>query len=102
MKNILKKIGYGVALATFLFSCHKIDVEVTTELTPENFPQTESQFNSVMGPVYTTFRNDWCTNHFFCTSQSTDESVLATYAADWKDGDRYLDLHRHTWTKDHG
>ena len=101
MKKILKKIGYGAAVSTFLFSCHKIDVEVTTELTPENFPQTESQFNSVMGPVYTAFRDGFTTGHFFATSQSTDESVLATYAADWVDGNRYLDLHRHTWTKDH-
>ncbi len=101
MKKTFKKIGLGAALATFLFACHKIEVDVTTELTPDNFPQTESQFNSVMGPVYTAFRDGYTTGHFFATSQSTDESVLATYAADWVDGNRYLDLHRHTWTKDH-
>jgi hypothetical protein len=101
MRKLLKTIGYGAVLSTLLFSCHKIVVDVTTELTPETFPQTESQFNSVMGPVYTAFRDGWTTGHFFSTSQSTDESVLATYAADWVDGNRYLDLHRHTWTKDH-
>ncbi len=101
MKKISKGIGFIAVILPFLTSCHKIVVDVKSELTPETFPQTESQFNSVMGPVYTAFRDGYTTGHFFCTSQSTDESMLGTFAADWVDGNRYLDLHRHTWTKDH-
>jgi hypothetical protein len=101
MKKIFKQIGYLALVAGIFSSCHKIDVAVKSELTPQTFPQTEAQYNAVMGPVYTLFRDGYTTGHFFCTSQSTDESALLTYAADWIDGNRYLDLHRHTWTKDH-
>lgn len=100
MKKIVNGTGY-LALASMIFaSCHKIDVEVTSELTPETFPQTEAQYNAVMGPVYTLFRDGYSTGHFFVNSQTTDESVLAIYGSDWVDGNRYLELHRHTWTKD--
>ena len=53
-----------------------------------------------MGPVYTLLRSEYATTYFFLQSMSTDESILPTYAADWIDGNRYLELHRHTWTKD--
>lgn len=101
MKKIIYKIGYLAFLAVLFSSCHKLDVDVTTELTPETYPKTEAQYNSVMGPVYTALRSDYANTYFFIQSQSTDESLLATYGADWIDGNRYLELHRHTWTKDH-
>lgn len=100
MKQILYKLGCCAFLAVVFSSCHKLDVDVTTELTPETYPKTEAQFSSVMGPVYTALRSDYAQGFFFLQSGSTDESVLATYGADWVDGNRYLELHRHTWTKD--
>jgi starch-binding outer membrane protein, SusD/RagB family len=100
MKKILNRTGYLAIVATILFSCHKIDVPVTSELTPDTYPQTEAQFNSVMGPVYTLLRSEYATTYFFLQSMTSDESVLPTYAADWIDGNRYLELHRHTWSKD--
>ncbi|MEO5562896.1 MAG: RagB/SusD family nutrient uptake outer membrane protein [Chitinophagaceae bacterium] len=101
MKKILKRLFIAVFLAAAIASCHKIDVGIRSELTPETFPQTEAQYSAVMGPVYTLLRASYATDYFFLQSQSTDESVLATYGADWIDGNRYQDLHRHTWTKDH-
>jgi hypothetical protein len=101
MKKIINRIGCLVLAAGMFASCHKIDVGVTSELTPETFPQTEAQYNSVMGPVYTALRGAYTTDIFFLQSQSTDESALLTYASDWVDGNRYKDLHLHTWTKDH-
>jgi hypothetical protein len=102
MKTVLKNITAGVIMMGALAACHKIDVPVTSELTPENYPKTEAQFSSAMGPVYITLRNDYTTTMFFLQSQSTDESVLAMFGSDWIDGNRYLELHRHTWTKDNG
>lgn len=101
MKNISKGLLLLVTTAITAASCHKIDVPINTELTPETFPQTESQYNSVKGPVYIQLRNDYGTGYFFMQSQTSDESVLPTYGSDWLDGNRYLDLHRHTWNKDH-
>lgn len=101
MKKIISNISSLIIIAGVLSSCHKIDVEVTSELTPETFPRTETQYNSVMGPVYTALRGAFTTDIFFLQSQSTDESALLTYGSDWVDGNRYKDLHLHTWTKDH-
>jgi hypothetical protein len=102
MKKILYSLSAVIVTGMLLQACHKIDVPVKSELTPENFPQTEAQYNAVMGPVYTLFRDGYTTGHFFTNSQTTDESALLIYGSDWIDGNRYLDLHRHTWTKDHG
>ena len=93
-------MGCLVLMAWLFSACHKIDVKVTSELTPDVYPQTESQFSSASGPVYISFRSDFSVTYFFLQSASTDESVLPTYAADWVDGNRYLELHRHTWTQD--
>ncbi|MBD0278331.1 MAG: RagB/SusD family nutrient uptake outer membrane protein, partial [Flavisolibacter sp.] len=85
----MKKILFGIVLlasAAGMYSCHKLDLAVTSELTPETFPQTEAQFNLAMGPVYVTFRSDYSTTYFFLQSMSTDESVLPIYGADWIDG----------------
>ena len=101
MNKIFNRIIGLVILTGLVASCHKIDVKVTSELTAETFPQTEAQLNSAMGPVYAALRGSYATDYFFLQSMSTDESLLPTYAADWLDGNRYLDLHRHTWTKDH-
>lgn len=101
MKKILKQVGFLALIAGMFSSCHKIDVTITSELTPSTFPQTDAQYSAVMGPVYTSLRANYATDYIFIQGLSTDESVLPTYAADWIDGNRYLDLHRHTWTKDH-
>ena len=101
MKKIFYYTVVPVMLVLSLASCHKLDVEVTTELTSETFPKTEAHYNALMGTAYALFRDGYTTGHFFVTSQSTDESALLIYGSDWIDGNRYPDLHRHTWTKDH-
>ncbi len=101
MKKIIQNIALMVMAGVVFISCHKLEVISTTELTDKTFPKTEAHFNALMGTIYTLYRDGYTTGHFFATSQSTDESVLPMYATDWVDGNRYLDLHRHTWTKDH-
>jgi hypothetical protein len=100
MKNIINKLATIALLGSLFTACHKIDVPVTSELTPDVYPQTDAQFSSASGPVYINLRSEFATTYFFLQSMTTDESLLPTYAADWIDGNRYLELHRHTWTKD--
>ncbi|MEO7312315.1 MAG: RagB/SusD family nutrient uptake outer membrane protein [Chitinophagaceae bacterium] len=100
MKKFINGIACFALVAGLFSSCHKIIVPVTSELTPAVYPQTDAQFSSASGPVYINLRSEFATTYFFLQSMSTDESVLPTYAADWIDGNRYLELHRHTWTKD--
>ena len=48
----------AIALAVGLItSCHKIEVPVTSELTPDVYPQTDAQFSSASGPVYINLRS---------------------------------------------
>jgi len=100
MKKILFGILFALTGALIFASCQKLEVPVTSELTPETYPQTAAQLTSASGAVYINLRSDYATTYFFLQSSSTDESVLPIFASDWIDGNKYLELHRHTWTKD--
>ncbi|MBI1343103.1 MAG: RagB/SusD family nutrient uptake outer membrane protein [Terrimonas sp.] len=100
MKSIIKFLALPVITAGLLTSCHKIDVPITSELTPDVFPTTEAQYNSVIGPIYTAFRNNFAVDYWFTQSCSSDEAILPAYGNNWYDGNKYQELHRHTWTKD--
>ena len=80
-------------------SCHKLDVVSNSEYTPAVFPQTEAQFQSVIGPIYTHLRNLY-QGYQMTEMLSTDEGILPAYGGNWYDGNKYQELHRHTWTKD--
>ncbi|PZR29184.1 MAG: RagB/SusD family nutrient uptake outer membrane protein [Citrobacter freundii] len=102
MKKLTINILALITAAAGLTSCHKLDVEATTELTSATFPKSQADFNALMGTVYTTYRNDYSTNHFFISEHTTDAAVLPFYGTDWVDGNSFERLHRHTWTPDHG
>jgi starch-binding outer membrane protein, SusD/RagB family len=100
----MKKIFLGIlsllAVATIISSCQKIDVAVTSEITPDSYPKTDAQFISAEGPVYNALRADFAVSYWFTQSCSTDEAVLPTFGPNWYDGNKYAELHLHTWTKD--
>lgn len=100
MKKIIKSIIVASVFGGLFSSCHKLDVKVTSELTPQTFPVTAAQFASVIGPVYTAFRANYSQDYWFVQSLSTDEAILPAYGSNWYDGNKYQELHRHTWTKD--
>ncbi len=100
MKQLLKHISFLLLLIGIFSSCHKVDVGITSELTPATFPQTASQFNSVTGPVYTAIRANYSVDYFFLQTLSSDEAVLPAFGGNWYDGDKYEELHKHKWTKD--
>lgn len=99
MKKILITLGVAAFAIT---SCHKIDVPVTSELTPDVFPSDSSQYVQATGPVYVAFRGNWSTEYFFMQSQSTDESILPAYGGNWFDGAQNQQMHYHSWTRDNG
>ncbi|WP_207535927.1 RagB/SusD family nutrient uptake outer membrane protein [Desertivirga arenae] len=102
MKKIFNGIASLLTTAVLFSSCQKVEVEVTSELTPEVFPKTASQLTAATGPVYINLRSDYSVAYWFLQSLSTDEAVLPFFGSDWVDGNRYLESHRHTWTKDNG
>lgn len=99
MRKILVNVGIALSVLT---SCHKVDVAVTSELTPDVFPKDSSQFIQATGPVYVALRGNWSTEYFFMQSQSTDESILPSYGGNWFDGAQNQQMHYHSWTRDNG
>jgi len=100
----MKKIFFGlftmVMAALFFTACQKVDVPVTAEITPDAFPRTPAQYVAAEGPIYIALRSDYAGSYWFTQSCSTDEAVLPNFGPNWIDGNKYLELHRHTWTKD--
>jgi hypothetical protein len=99
MKKILSYVGLAMIALT---SCHKIDVPVTSELTPDVFPTDSAQFIQTTGPAYVALRGNWSTEYFFMQSQSTDECIMPAYGGNWFDGAQNQQMHYHSWTKDNG
>jgi starch-binding outer membrane protein, SusD/RagB family len=100
MKKSYKYI-LGLLFTAMTFNaCHDIGVDVQSQLTPEVYPTTTAQFNSLMGPVYTRLRSDFAVGFWQVLSHTTDESVQPAYGGNWFDGGRFMELHYHTWNKD--
>ncbi len=85
-----------------LLACHDINVPVSTELTPDIFPQNASQFIQASGPPYAALRGNFSLDYWFMQSLSFDEAILQARGGNWFDNQNYRLLHYHTWTKDHG
>lgn len=99
----MNRIAYlFITIATLLgaSACHKLDVSPQSQIPSTVFPQTEAQFQSVIGPLYTQLRSNYALDYWFVQSGSTDESILPAFGGNWYDGGKYMELHNHLWTKD--
>lgn len=102
MKFILKTISLAATLAGLLAACHQIDVPVSTELTPDIFPQNSAQFIQASGPPYAALRGNFSLDYWMMQSLSSDEAIMPARGGNWYDNQNYRMLHYHNWTKDHG
>jgi starch-binding outer membrane protein, SusD/RagB family len=100
MKKFLKYIAFPALLLGALSSCHKLDVPITTQLTPDVFPKDPSQFVSASGPVYVALRGNYATEYFFQQCYSTEEGIMQARGGNWYDGAQNKEMHYHSWTKD--
>lgn len=102
MKKIFNHLCFPLMLVSLLASCHKIDVPIKTELTPNVFPQNATQFVQATGPAYAALRGNYSLDYWFLQSLSTDEAILPARGGNWYDNQNYINLHYHNWTKDNG
>ncbi len=102
MKNIFRFFVTALIVASATSSCHKLDVPITTELTPDVFPQDSVGYIQAELPAYVAFRGNLATEYFFQQSYSTDESMMPAHGGNWYDGAQNMQMHYHTWTKDNG
>jgi hypothetical protein len=105
MKNILDKKFYVMLLGLLFFApaCTDLEEELYSDVTDENFFQTDDEFISALGGAYSSFygignhSNLWSSNEL-----SSDELVVTHKGGDWYDGGILLALHDHSWTPDNG
>lgn len=100
----MKLVKYIMALAFVitLNSCHDLEVDISTQLTPENFPTRPEHFIAAAASSYSAFRYDYAIKYWFLQTMSTDEAIMPARGGNWYDGARYEQLHKHTWNADHG
>ncbi|HZL08840.1 MAG TPA: RagB/SusD family nutrient uptake outer membrane protein [Prolixibacteraceae bacterium] len=89
-------------LAGFVVACHDIEVPITTQMTPDVFPQNDEQYTQTAGAAYATLRGNYALDYHFITTLSTDEGILPARGGNWYDNQNYSKLHYHNWDKDHG
>lgn len=102
MKKIIRKIALITILAGAISACHKLDVPITTEVTPSVFPQDSTGYIQTELTPYVALDGFLAQEYFFQQSYSTDESMMPAHGGNWYDGAQNMQMHYHTWTKDNG
>src|SRR3970040_2866592 len=93
----------GLSLTFFTFSCTDLDEELYSDVTADNFFNTDEEFIAALGAAYEGLRgignhsNLWSINEI-----ASDELVITTKGGDWYDGGVLIQLHQHEYTPDNG
>ena len=105
MKSIIKKsfisffAGIALLLGITTSSCTDLTEIVYDQIPSSDFPQTQAQINSIIGPVYKTLKSVWPGDMFCLIEQSADMAVTPTrIGGDWWDGGAHMEVGMHTWS----
>ena len=97
MKRYINKILLlTVALVTGL-GCADLEEELFSEVTNDNFYQTEEDFISALGVAYTNLYGIF-DNYFALQEVTSDEIIVPQRGQDWADNGAWARLHQHTYT----
>lgn len=89
--------GWGLLLGTS--SCMNLDEDVYDKLPAEDFGQSKTEINALVGSVYTTLKCYWPSNFMYLSECGGSMAVVPTrYGGDWYDGGQYREIYMHTWT----
>jgi hypothetical protein len=89
----------GCTLLWGITSCTDLDEIIYDQIPSSQFPQTPDQINSIIGPVYKTFKSVWPGDQFCVLEQTADMAVTPTRrGGDWWDGGVHMEMSMHTWT----
>lgn len=108
-RNKMKKLLFLIKILTGVFilgslnqSCTDLDEELFSQVTPENFFNTEEEFISALGAAYTQFGGYGSGDPQTLQEMTTDEMTAPTRGQDWDDGGNWRRAHLHSWTKEDG
>jgi hypothetical protein len=103
MKKSLKIFTLSLGLLFISESCTDLEEELYSDVTAENFFQTDEEFISALGAAYTSFGGLGNHGHMWSIQEiSSDELVITTKGGDWYDGGVLLQLHQHTFSPSNG
>ena len=94
------KIIYLICSALIALNACNLDVDVLSQITPENFPQTEEDFIAVTGPVYSLLARNYHPAFYLLQETTADGCVMTAHDGNWFDDARYRNHHMHTWVPD--
>ena len=77
--------------------CTNLNVDIKSQYTTSNFPETEADMEAVCGPAYTSFKSTYGRNSWLVQTCSSDEGMMAVNGGNWYDNGSYLTLDLHTW-----
>lgn len=100
MRNIYL-ILTGLAITIALNACTKLDVPVESQYVKSNFPTTNSDYNALLGTMYSNLSSNYGVPYWRMQEMSTDAAILPARDGNFDDGGQYRQLHYHTWTFDH-
>ncbi|MDH3243248.1 MAG: RagB/SusD family nutrient uptake outer membrane protein [Saprospiraceae bacterium] len=95
----LKVLMITCCLIAFMPACTDLEEEVFSEVTADNFFQTEDELISALGAAYTSLYGYMGTTSLYAAQEvSSDEMVVPTRGPDWGDGGHWVRLHQQLWT----
>ena len=102
MKKLIIYLVLPIFIGIVITSCHDLEVPITTQMTPDVFPQDELQYAQTANIAFATLKGNYSHEYFFTQTLSTDEAILPARGGNWYDGRNYEKFHKHLWDKDHG
>jgi len=97
-----KLILINLILALILAGCTKLEEELFGKIPGDKFPENEQQIANLSVEAYSRLR-ELGDNHgwwFLAQELSADGLAAPTRGADWDDGGKWTNLHRHLWSND--
>ena len=101
----MKRIIALLILIFINFSCTDLHEEVLDEALGEDLLAGSDIGDGLLAPVYARMHGTMNsgTDYYALQEVSSDEGILPYRGGrDWLDGGKYLELHQHTWTANHG
>ncbi len=91
-------LAIGILFFGGISSCMNLEETVYDQILAEDFGQTESEINALVGNVHNTTKRFW-SNYRNMSECSGSMAVIPTrYGGDWYDGGQYREMYMHTWT----
>ncbi len=101
MKKIKIFILFSLALlVSFVYQgCTDLDEVVYDKLPVDQFGQTTGEINSLVAPIYRTFKLVFPGDYSLMNECASDMAITPTRkGGDWWDGGQFKELRLHTWT----